>query len=55
VLAAFAHIAGQLLLVRLWLVPHDGIVHLVPVFAGAALLFGIVNGLIAAKLLDSDK
>lgn len=54
VLAAFAHIAGQLLLVRLWLVPHDGVFHLVPVFAAAALLFGIVNGLIAAKLLESD-
>ncbi|MBU0750952.1 MAG: Gx transporter family protein [Gammaproteobacteria bacterium] len=52
VLAAFAHIAGQLMVVRLWLVPHDGVFHLTPVFAGAALLFGIVNGLIAAKLLE---
>ena len=51
VLAAFAHIGGQLLVARLWLVPHDGIVYLVPVFAASALLFGIVNGLIAAKLL----
>jgi heptaprenyl diphosphate synthase len=55
VLAAFAHVAGQLLLVRAWLVPHDGVFHLAPVFAGAALLFGIVNGLIAARLLESDK
>ena len=55
VLAAFAHIAGQLAVVRLWLVPHDGVFHLVPVFAGAALLFGIVNGLIAAKLLQEEK
>ena len=54
VAAAFAHIAGQLLLVRLWLVPHDGVFHLVPVFGAAALLFGIVNGLIAARLLESD-
>lgn len=51
ILAAFAHIGGQLLVARLWLVPHDGIFYLVPIFAASALVFGIVNGLIAAKLL----
>ncbi len=51
VLAAFAHIGGQLVLARLWLVPHDGVFYLVPIFAASALVFGIVNGLIAAKLL----
>jgi heptaprenyl diphosphate synthase len=51
ILAAVAHIGGQLLLARLWLVPHDGVFYLVPVFAASALVFGIVNGLIAAKLL----
>lgn len=51
VLAAFAHIAGQLLLARLWLVPHDGVFYLAPIFGASALVFGIVNGLIAAKLL----
>ena len=50
-LAAFAHIGGQLVLARLWLVPHDGVFYLVPVFAAAATLFGVVNGLIAARLL----
>ncbi len=55
VLAAFAHVGGQLLLARLWLVPHDGIIYLVPVFAASALLFGIVNGLIVAKLLKENK
>jgi heptaprenyl diphosphate synthase len=40
-----------LALARLWLVPHDGVFYLVPVFAAAALLFGVVNGLIAARLL----
>ena len=54
VLAAFAHIAGQLLVVRLWLIPHAGVAYLVPVFAAAALLFGGVNGLIAAKLLRDN-
>ena len=51
VLAAFAHIGGQLLLARAWLVPHDGVFFLLPLFATAALLFGAINGLVAARLL----
>lgn len=51
ILAAFAHISGQLMVVYLWLIPHSGIAYLVPVFAIAALLFGTVNGMIAAHFL----
>jgi heptaprenyl diphosphate synthase len=51
ILAAFAHIGGQLLLARLWLIPHNGLFYLVPLFSAAALCFGIINGLIAARLL----
>ncbi|MBI3902488.1 MAG: Gx transporter family protein [Nitrosomonadales bacterium] len=51
IFAAFAHIAGQLLLVYFWLIPHTGLLYLVPIFAVAALLFGTVNGLIAAHYL----
>ncbi|MDR0717840.1 MAG: Gx transporter family protein [Azoarcus sp.] len=51
ILAAFAHIGAQVLLARLWLVPHDGVFYLVPLFAAAAVLFGLVNGLAAAALL----
>jgi heptaprenyl diphosphate synthase len=54
-LAAFAHIGGQVLLARLWLVPHDGVFYLVPIFALFALIFGIANGLIAARLLASEE
>ncbi len=54
-LAAFAHIAGQLLVVYFWLIPHAGIAYLFPVFAGAALLFGTVNGLIAARFLRDGR
>ena len=53
VLAAFAHIAGQLLIVRLWLIPHAGISYLIPIFASAALIFGVVNGLITSQLLGN--
>ncbi len=53
--AAFAHISGQMLVVYLWLIPHAGIAYLIPVFAAAALVFGTVNGLIAAQFMDNDK
>jgi heptaprenyl diphosphate synthase len=51
IFAAFAHIAGQLLAVRFWLIPHTGIVYLVPIFAVAALVFGLINGLVTSKLV----
>lgn len=54
VLAAFAHIAGQLLIVRLWLIPHASVSYLIPVFAIAALFFGVINGMITNKLLDTE-
>jgi heptaprenyl diphosphate synthase len=52
ILAAFGHIAGQLLVVRLWLIPQAGVLYLVPIFALAALFFGCINGFIVARLLD---
>ena len=57
IIAAFAHIAGQLIVVRLWLIPQTGVVYLVPVFAVAALVFGVINGAICRKLivLNSNK
>jgi heptaprenyl diphosphate synthase len=51
ILAAIAHIAGQLIVVRLWLIPHTGVAYLIPVFALAALVFGVINGLLTNKLL----
>jgi len=51
IIAAFAHIGGQLVLARLWLIPHPGVFLLAPLFASAATAFGIINGLIAARLL----
>jgi heptaprenyl diphosphate synthase len=53
ILAAFAHIAGQLLVVRFWLIPHTGIIYLIPIFAVAALAFGVVNGFFTNKLLNT--
>ena len=55
VLAAYAHIAGQMLLVYFWLIPHAGLAYLLPIFATAALVFGTVNGLIAARFLGTPQ
>ena len=52
ILAALAHIGGQVLLARAWLIPHNGVFFLLPLLASAALIFGLINGLIAARLLD---
>lgn len=51
--AAFAHIAGQMTVVYVWLIPNAGIAYLIPIFATAALVFGAVNGLIAARFMDN--
>ncbi|HSO06539.1 MAG TPA: Gx transporter family protein [Pelomicrobium sp.] len=51
VLAAFAHMAGQLALAAAWLVPPSAALALAPVFAIAALVFGTVNGIVAARWL----
>jgi len=55
ILAAVAHIAGQLLLVYVWLIPHTGIAYLLPIFGTAALFFGTVNGLIAARFIQPSQ
>lgn len=55
ILAALAHIGGQLLLARLWLIPHDGVFLLTPIFGATALFFGTINGLIVAKLLHEHR
>jgi heptaprenyl diphosphate synthase len=54
ILAAFGHIIGQLLVVRFWLIPHAGIAYLIPLFALAALFFGLINGVITAKILSKS-
>ena len=55
VLAAFAHMAAQFVIARLWLIPHDGVYLLAPLFGAAALVFGTINGLIVAALLRDQK
>ncbi len=51
ILAAFAHMLAQLLLVRFWLIPHAGVTYLMPIFMLAALFFGLINGVVTNILL----
>jgi heptaprenyl diphosphate synthase len=53
-LAAFAHIGAQLLVVDVWLLPGASILGLLPLFLGAAWLTGLANGLATAHLLKSN-
>lgn len=53
-LAAFAHIGAQLLVVDVWLLPGVSILGLLPLFLGAAWLTGLANGLATAHLLKSE-
>jgi heptaprenyl diphosphate synthase len=51
ILAAFAHMNAQFWLAYSVFIPHPGLLHLWPLLMTAAMLFGVVNGLIAQLLL----
>ena len=51
-IASLAHIIGQFVIVRLWIIPHDGIFYLLPIFILSAFIFGLVNALVTNKLLE---
>ena len=52
VLAALAHMGTQVLVARALFIPHDAILKLLPFLLTAALVFGIVSGMIAASVLE---
>lgn len=54
VLAALAHMTGQFLLANLLFIPHTAIWYLFPVLLTAALLFGILGGIIARTMCSTD-
>ncbi|RRQ22196.1 Gx transporter family protein [Thiohalobacter thiocyanaticus] len=51
-LAALGHISGQFLLAYALFIPHPGLWHLFPPLLTAALIFGILNGIIANLALQ---
>ena len=52
IVAALAHIGGQLVVAWAWLIPGSGLLYLAPPLAAAAVVFGVVNGVAAAGLLS---
>jgi heptaprenyl diphosphate synthase len=52
VLAAMAHMSGQIVVAYALFIPHAALLKLVPILLTAALLFGTVSGIIAAVVLD---
>jgi len=51
VLAALAHMSGQFFIAYRLFIPHPGLLRLLPLLLGAALLFGTVTGWIASRIL----
>ena len=51
VLSALAHMSGQIAVAYWLFIPHPALLKLVPVLLTAALIFGVVSGIIAASVL----
>lgn len=52
VLAALAHMTGQFLLAWTLFIPHPGLLKLLPLLLSAALVFGVVSGLVATAMVS---
>ena len=54
ILAALAHMTGQFTLAWLLFIPNDAVWRLFPILLTAALLFGIVSGIIARAMCNEE-
>ena len=52
ILAAMAHMVGQFYVAYWLFIPHEALFNLLPVLMTAALIFGIISGLIAASMIN---
>ncbi len=52
-LAAQAHMAGQFALAYALFIPHAAMLHLLPILMSAALLFGVLSGIITGTMLKA--
>lgn len=55
VLASIAHILGQFMIAFTLFIPHIALLQLLPILVTAAILFGVLNGLISTRLLRACK
>jgi heptaprenyl diphosphate synthase len=51
-LASMAHMAGQFLAAYTLFIPHPALFHLLPILMTAAVIFGLINAIIALKALQ---
>lgn len=51
VLAAMAHMAGQFYVAYALFIPHAGLFHLLPILMTAAVIFGVLSGIISDAML----
>ena len=51
-LSSTAHMAAQFFTAYQWFVPHSGLLRLLPVLLSAALIFGLVSGLLAQSIVQ---
>ncbi|WP_455210445.1 Gx transporter family protein, partial [Kaarinaea lacus] len=52
ILAAMAHMTGQFYAAYWLFIPHQALFNLLPVLMTAALIFGIISGLIASSMIN---
>jgi heptaprenyl diphosphate synthase len=52
-LASLAHMAGQFSMAYTLFIPHPGLLRLLPLLMTAALIFGLISGIIAASVLKT--
>ena len=50
ILMSMAHMATQFLVVYVFFIPHNALLDILPVMMTAALIFGVVNGIITQKV-----
>ena len=53
ILAAVAHMCGQFAIAYTLFIPHQAMMNLLPVLVTAAVLFGIMSGIISSRLLQA--
>jgi heptaprenyl diphosphate synthase len=51
ILAALAHMAGQFAVAYYLFIPHEALLHLLPVLLTVSLIFGVISGIITSRLL----
>lgn len=54
-LSGLGHILGQFIIVRIFVIPDDGIFFLLPIFLGSAIIFSLINAFILSSLIDESK